>query len=60
MTEGERVGSGVIANDVAGADEAVFVGDDAVEPDRAARMQLAGADAYLGAEAVAEAIGESG
>ena len=60
MAVGERVGAGVVAHDVARAREAVFVGDDAVEADRAARVEFAGADADLGAETVAEAVGEAG
>ena len=60
VTVGQRIGSRVVANDVARAGEAVFVGDDAVQADRAAGVQLAGADANLGTEAVAEAVGEAG
>lgn len=59
MEVGESVDAGVIAHDVARAGEAVFVGDDAIEAHGTARVELAGADADLGAEAVAKAIGEA-
>ena len=50
----------VIGRDVAVAPKAVAIGDQPLQSHRTARRQGLGADTHLGAEAVAEAIGESG
>ena len=52
--------AGVVADDLAVAAQEVFVGHEAVEADGAAGVELAGADADFGAEAVAEAVGKAG
>ena len=58
---GEAAGTaGVIGGDVARAAQQIAVGHQALQPDRPARRQRLGADAHLGAEAVAETIGEAG
>ena len=44
---------------LAGAAQDPLVGREALEPDRPARVELAGRDADLGAEAEAEAVGEA-
>ena len=49
--------AGIIADDLAVSAEGIFVGDQALDTDRTAGVELAGADPYLGAEAVAEAVG---
>ncbi len=50
----------VVAHDLAASVQAVFVGDQAVESDGAAGVELAGGDADFGSEAIAEAVREAG
>ena len=52
--------AGIIADDLAVSAKEVFVGHKTLETDRTAGMQLAGADADLGAEAVAESVSKAG
>ena len=52
--------AGVVAHSLAAAVEQVFISDQAVEADGAARVELAGADADFGTKAVAEAVRETG
>ena len=59
MPEGPRVLPAVRRDDVAVAEEDVLVRDEALEADRAARVELARGDADLRAEAVPEAVGEA-
>ena len=52
--------AGVIADDLSAAVEQVFVGHKAIESDRTAGVEFAGADAYLGTETIAETVREAG
>src|SRR5690606_39440758 len=59
MDEG-ALARAIVARDLALAAEQPAIGDQALHPHRAACVQLAGADAHLGAQAVAVAVGEAG
>ena len=59
MAQRLRSGPAVARHDVARAGEQVLVGHQSVEPDRTARVELAGRDPDLGSEAVAGAVGEA-
>ena len=50
----------IIRRDMSAAVEPVLVDDQALEPDRAPRVGLVGADADLGSKAEAKPIGEAG
>ena len=52
--------AGVVAYDVSVAEEFVLVGEEAFEAYGASGVDFGGGDAYFGAEAVAEAVGEAG
>ena len=58
--ERPRVLAEVGRDDVAVSNQVVFVDEKALDADRTARVRLVCADADLGAEAVAEAIGKAG
>ena len=50
----------IIRRDMPAAVEPVFIDDQALEPDRAPRVGLVGADADLGSKAETETISEAG
>ena len=59
MCEFFGVGAGVVGDDLAGAEELVFVDEKALEADGAAGVDFVGADADLSAEVVAEAVAKA-
>ncbi len=58
--EGMGIGAAVVGHEVALAADDVFVSGEAFEANGAAGVDFAGADADLGSEAEAEAVGEAG
>ena len=56
MCEFFGVGAGVVGDDLAGAEELVFIDEKALEADGAAGVDFVGADADFSAEVVAEAV----
>ena len=51
---------GIITDNLAAAEELVFVGNQTFQADRAAGMDLTCADTNFGAESIAETVCESG